>query len=174
MTDNDEGRPSRKTKRLRKTKVFLLVLFVAAIGVQFVPYGRDHSNPQTTAEPRWDSPETARLAKAACYDCHSNQTEWPWYSHIAPFSWLVQYDVEKAREHLNFTEWNEAQDDADEAPEEVEEGNMPLSYYVWLHPEADLSPAARKKLVQGLKATTEGRPVADRHAPEEDEGDDDH
>ena len=57
--------------------------------IQFVPYGRDHDNPPVTAEPDWGSPATLRLVRAACYDCHSNETEWPWYSNIARMSWLV-------------------------------------------------------------------------------------
>ena len=62
--------------------------FLAAVVVmQLVPYGRDHSNPPVTAEPNWDSPETRALFKRACFDCHSNETVWPWYAYVAPFSW---------------------------------------------------------------------------------------
>ena len=59
----------------------------------FVPYGRDHVNPPVGAEPSWDSPETRALARQACFDCHSNETEWPAYSTVAPVSWLIQHDV---------------------------------------------------------------------------------
>jgi hypothetical protein len=58
-------------------------------------YGRDHSNPPVRIEPRWDRARTRELAVRACFDCHSNQTRWPWYSHVAPISWLVQHDVEE-------------------------------------------------------------------------------
>ena len=68
-------------------KVILIVLIVAVGGfllIQFVPFGRDHTNPPVVQEPKWDSPATRELAKRACFDCHSNETVWPWYSNIAP------------------------------------------------------------------------------------------
>ena len=55
---------------------------------QLVPYGRDHRNPPITGTPTWDSPRTAELARRACFDCHSHETRWPWYSSLAPLSWL--------------------------------------------------------------------------------------
>jgi hypothetical protein len=129
------------------------VLFVF---LQFIPFGRDHANPQVSAEPAWDSPATRALAKRACFDCHSNETEWPWYSNIAPVSWLVQNDVQEARGKLNFSEWNEPQKHADEADEEVQEGKMPLWFYVPLHPQAQLSVSEKSALIRGLKATLDG------------------
>ena len=71
--------------------------FIALLVIQLVPYGRDHVNPPTTSEPAWDSPNTRALAKQACFDCHSDETEWPLDSHIAPASWLVQHDVNEGR-----------------------------------------------------------------------------
>ena len=62
--------------------------------IQFVPYGRDHDNPEVTNTVAWDSPRTAELFDPACADCHSNETDWPWYSNVAPVSWLVQSDGE--------------------------------------------------------------------------------
>lgn len=67
--------------------VAVVVLFVA---IQLVPYGRDHSNPAGGRRIAWDSPRTQRLMTGACMDCHSNDTQWPWYSNVAPISWLVQ------------------------------------------------------------------------------------
>lgn len=123
------------------------------IAMQLVPYGRDHDNPAVAQEPKWDSERTRELAKTACFDCHSNETEWPWYSNIAPVSWLVQHDVDEGREHLNFSEFNKEQDDADEAAHEVEEGEMPLAVYTWTHGEARLSAEDRQALIKGLRAT---------------------
>jgi Haem-binding domain len=80
--------------------------FITLLVIQLVPYGRDHGNASTTSEPIWDSPVTRALAKQACFDCHSNETEWPAYSHIAPASWLVQHDVDEGRAALNFSEWH--------------------------------------------------------------------
>src|SRR5688572_25353985 len=74
--------------------------------MQLIPYGRTHSNPPTIAEPKWDSPRTRELAVRACFDCHSNHTKWPWYANVAPMSWAVQFDVEVAREVVNYSEWD--------------------------------------------------------------------
>ncbi|HVG93074.1 MAG TPA: heme-binding domain-containing protein [Planctomycetota bacterium] len=120
--------------------------------IQAIPYGRDHDNPPVTGEPAWPSPRARGLAQRACFDCHSHEVVWPWYSHIAPMSWLVQRDVEEAREHLNFSTWDRPQKDAHEAAEEVEEGAMPLPKYLWLHPEARLSAEEKAELVAALKA----------------------
>ena len=82
------------------------------IAIQFVPYGRAHTNPPVVQEAKWDSPQTRELAARACFNCHSNQTEWPWYSNIAPISWLLYRDVINGREQLNFSEWNRVQREA--------------------------------------------------------------
>jgi len=80
-------------------------VLILAILIQAVPFGHSHTNPAVTKEPGWDSSDTASLFHRACYDCHSNQTTWPWYSNLAPVSWLVQRDVNEGRRHLNFTQW---------------------------------------------------------------------
>lgn len=91
-------------------------------------------------------PDVQAILDRSCRDCHSNRTRWPWYSHVAPASWLLAYHVREGREHLNLSEWADydAEDQADvlkEVCEEVEKGNMPLPSYVPLHPEATLTPA---------------------------------
>jgi Haem-binding domain len=79
----------------RAFRLGLLFLIGAFLLIQLIPYGHDHANPPVGAEPAWDSPATRELATAACFDCHSNETEWPWYTSVAPFSWLTQRDVEE-------------------------------------------------------------------------------
>ena len=129
-----------------------LVLVLAFVAIQFVPYGRDHVNPPVGAEPSWDSPETRALARQACFDCHSNETEWPAYSTVAPVSWLIQHDVSEGRAVLNFSEWQRPQDEAKEAAEEVLEGEMPLrTSSCTAH--ARLSAADRERLARGLERT---------------------
>lgn len=135
-----------------------LVLVLAFVVIQFVPYGRDHVNPPVGAEPAWDSPGTRALAKQACFDCHSNETEWPAYSRVAPVSWLIQRDVSEGRAVLNFSEWQRPQEEAKEAVEEIREGEMPLRIYRLMHAHARLSAADRERLARGLE-TTLGRPV---------------
>lgn len=120
---------------------------------QLVPYGWSHDNPPISREPAWNSPETRALAKRACFDCHSHETRWPWYSNVAPASWLVRYDVDEARAKLNFSAWDKPQKEADEAAEELGEGAMPPKIFLPLHPEARLTEAEKKALVQGFKVT---------------------
>lgn len=84
------------------------------------------------------------ILKRACNDCHSYETQWPWYSQVAPVSWLVINDVNDGRRHLNFSEWGtydakKADHKLDEIEEEVEQGKMPIPMYVSMHPEAKLS-----------------------------------
>lgn len=140
-------------------KVILGVVIGLAVGfvlIQFLPYGHDHSNPAVGAEPQWDSAQTRDLVVRACYDCHSNQTTWPWYSNIAPVSWLIQHDVVEGRARLNFTEWNTARGEVDNAARMVQRGEMPQSYYVALHPTANLTAAEKQALITGLQATVGG------------------
>jgi hypothetical protein len=131
-------------------------LGLALVLIQLVPYGRNHTNPPVRIEPVWDRPETRALAKRACFDCHSNETRYPWYSNIAPVSWLTERDTLEGRGKLNFSEWDHPQKDAKEASEEVEKGEMPLWFYLPLHPEANLTDAEKTLLVGGLRATIGG------------------
>ncbi|HEU4727742.1 MAG TPA: heme-binding domain-containing protein [Kofleriaceae bacterium] len=141
----------------QRWKATLRILPLSVVGLlvlaQLFPYGRDHRNPPVAAEPSWDQPSTRALAARACFDCHSNETRWPWYSHLAPMSWLVQNHVDEGRETLNFSQWNRAYKEAHEASETVLEGSMPPSSYVLLHPDARLQPAERSELARGLDAT---------------------
>jgi hypothetical protein len=130
--------------------IVLVVLFVL---IQVVPYGRSHENPPVTGEPAWDGPRTAELARRACFDCHSNETVWPWYSWVAPVSWLVQSDVDEGRAHLNFSEFDKEQKHADDAADEVEDGEMPPATYLLAHADAKLSDAEKAELIRGLEAT---------------------
>lgn len=134
----------------------LLLGFIFA-AIQLVPYGRAHENPATVKEPAWDSPRTRELAVRACFDCHSNESVWPWYSNVAPVSWLVQRHVEEGRAVLNFSRWDVSQRKAREAAEQVQEGEMPPTYYTLLHGTARLSAAERDELIRGLQATLGGR-----------------
>lgn len=123
---------------------------VVLAGLQLVPYGRDHDNPPVEVEPAWASERTRELAAVACADCHSNETVWPWYSNVAPASWLVQRDVEDGRAAWN---WSEATGDGDDAADEVLDGEMPPRRYTMAHPDARLSERERSDLAAGLELT---------------------
>lgn len=161
-------------------KIILIILAVVLVGfllIQLVPYGRDHSNPPVIAEPAWDSPQTKELAQRACFDCHSNETVWPWYSHIAPVSWMVQNHVDEGREYLNFSEWGSGGEgeEGEEMAEAIYDGEMPERSYLITHSEARLTDAELEALAQGLLATGGGERDAggegsgEREEHEEDE-----
>jgi len=120
----------------------LLGLAVAFVLAQLVPVPR--TNPPVEEEV--DAPPEARaVLERSCYDCHSHETRWPWYARVAPASWLLAYDVSEAREHLNFSTWGrydakERKENLEAIAEMVEGGEMPLWYYLPLHPDARLSP----------------------------------
>jgi hypothetical protein len=119
----------------------IAIVFALALVIQLVPVSRD--NPPVTAPIDAPAAVTATLHRA-CFDCHSNETVWPWYSRVAPASWLVAHDVHEGREHLNFSTW-QALSPADrqkklmDIAEEVDKGAMPPGIYTPLHPQARLS-----------------------------------
>lgn len=161
--------PSRRSflsRWLRRGVLAGLAVFVA---IQFVPYGRNHSNPPVLKEPAWDSPATRATAVRACFDCHSNQSQWPWYSHVAPVSWLVQNHVDVGRSKLNFSEFNKPQKEAHEAAETVGEGEMPMTSYVLGHPDARLTAAEKDAFIQGLTATLGGEGKGGKGGKDDDD-----
>lgn len=118
---------------------------VVAVAIQLVPVRRD--NPPVEFEVEAPGPVQAVLERA-CYDCHSNETRWPWYSRVAPVSWLVARDVARGREDMNFSEWPvfdfEAQEHAlADIVKQVDRRKMPLPIYLTMHPEARLTEAER-------------------------------
>jgi mono/diheme cytochrome c family protein len=154
---------------LRRVAIVLVTLLVI---IQLVPYGRNQANPSSRVEPQWDSAATRALAKRACFDCHSNETEWPWYSQVAPISWLVQNDVNEGRRKMNFSEWDRPQKEADEAAEQIQKGEMPLWFYLPLHPPARLSSSEKQALIRGLQATIGGKERSDSEETDESSGTD--
>jgi len=115
----------------------------------------NHTNPPVTGT--IEAPEQVMtILRKSCFDCHSNETVWPWYSYVAPVSWLVASDVEDGRRHLNFSVWdtyNERRRNhkIKECGEEVEEGEMPLKIYLPAHPEAKLTSAEVETIVSWSK-----------------------
>lgn len=133
----------------------LAALAALAILIQLVPYRV--VNPDHRVEPQWDSPQTRVLAERACFDCHSNEVKVPWYGHIAPVAWLVRDHVDEGRSKLNFSAWDQPQEEAHEAGEVIQEREMPPAYYTALHPEARLTDAEWAQLVAGLDASLGGQ-----------------
>jgi len=138
---------------MKKIIIFTLVSLVAFfLLIQLIPFGRQHANPPVVQEPQWDSAQTRELAQRACFDCHSNETVWLWYSNVPPVSWLVQSDVNEGREKLNFSDWGRARE-KDEIIEVIQEGEMPMPIYMIMHPEARLTSEEKDALIRGLQAT---------------------
>ena len=132
-------------------RIAVLAVAAAFVLIQLVPYGRQHTNPPVTSEPPWDIAQTKAIAKRACFDCHSNETAWPWYSNVAPVSWLLYVDVTEGRQRVNFSEWNRPEGQyTDEFKEVYYERNMPPANYLLLHPQARLSESEWKQLYAGL------------------------
>ena len=130
-----------------------IVIVVLVLLIQFLPYGHTHTNPPVVKEPNWNSPETRQIAQKACFDCHSNETIWPWYSNIAPMSWLVQRDVDVARSRMNFSDWGRISVEVGEIIEIVSEGEMPPFQYLLMHPGARLSEQEKTRFIDGINAT---------------------
>ena len=133
----------------RTLRIVLLVVVIALAGAQFFQPARTNppSDPASSFEAVARPPaEVTRLVNRACRDCHSNESVWPWYSKVAPVSWLVAQDVKEGRSRLNFSEWGRfgpemARSRLRKVCEQAREGEMPLWYYVPLHPEAKLDNA---------------------------------
>jgi hypothetical protein len=132
-----------------------LALVVLVALIQLVPFGKTHDNPPVTTQIAWDSPRTEELVRGACYDCHSNETVWPWYSHVAPVSWLLQLDVTRGREELNFSTWTPEMLNrrVGEMVEVISENRMAPPQYTAIHASARLSVAEKQDLISGLQAT---------------------
>lgn len=138
-------------KKLSWPGRIILLAVGLVVAIQLVPVWLVQTNPPVLAEPNWDSDATRALAKSACFDCHSNETVWPWYSKVAPVSWLITKDTLDGRRELNFSEWGRGRSaELDEVEEVIREGKMPLPVYLPLHPEANLSEAEREQLIAGL------------------------
>lgn len=121
--------------------------------IQLVPYGRSHTNPKATKSPMFASARAQQIFTAACADCHSYKTKWPWYTNVAPISWLVQKDVDEGRDELNLSAWDTAQPAVDEVAEQIQDGEMPPLKYTVVpnHADARLSDAEKRILIAGLR-----------------------
>jgi cytochrome c551/c552 len=103
------------------------------------------------------TPQVAAILERSCSDCHSHKTVWPWYSNVAPISWLISDDVNKGRQALNMSEWGKLDQDRQDRKlrqicDEVTDGIMPLSYYLPMHPHARLSAEDKKTLCDWTEA----------------------
>ncbi len=142
----------------RSTKIILAVVVLLVL-IQLYPV--DKSIPKYDTSQGflqvYDPPEDVKqILQNACFDCHSYQTQWPWYSRIAPVSWIIKHHVSEGRDYFNFDTWGQLTPKkqrhiTEEMYDEIEEREMPLTGYVWMHKEADLSASERARLLNWLK-----------------------
>ncbi len=147
---------------MKKSLIYRIirVTLITLVAIQFLPV--DRSVPEYEKENDFIlnsklNDQYKSLVRNACYDCHSYQTNYPWYSKVAPISFSIQGHVNEGREHLNFSKWesytsSDKEKMLDEAAEKIREGEMPLTGYRWLHKEARLSDLEKKELVDALRA----------------------
>lgn len=133
----------------RRTKIWAGLIVGLAVAIQFVPVDRSNPPVRTVVDA---PPAVDSVIRRACWDCHSNETEWPWYAYVAPVSWYVADDVHEARSDMNFTDWpagdpDEVQDLIEEIGEQIEADAMPPNEYRWMHPEARLTEGERQRLI---------------------------
>lgn len=123
--------------------------------IQLIPYGKSHSNPPVTGEPKWANNATRDLMVRACFGCHSNEVEYPSYANVAPISWAVQSHTEEARDAVNYSEFGSSDGEFDGTIESIQEGSMPPSYFTrfGLHQDSILTAAETKQLIAGLLLT---------------------
>lgn len=143
----------------------VLLYTVLAFGlIQLVPIDRTNKpldKDQDFAAVLQTPPAVKKLLVASCYDCHSNQVNYPAYAYVAPFSWSIRHHIKEGREHVNFSEWSRYNKEQkahilDEVAETIENKEMPMKGYLPLHPEANLTDAQRQMLAgyfRALKAT---------------------
>lgn len=147
-----------------KRIVIALVVIWALLQVYSL-VGISRTNPAVVQEVKWDSPATRDLAKRACFDCHSNETTWPWYSYVAPVSLRVADHVDEGRDRLNFSNWTQPNEDFDEIQKVLDRGEMPLWDYLLMHGDAKLSAEENQALLAGLEATYNNDPPVKRERP---------
>ena len=112
--------------------------------------------------------EVTQLLKTACYDCHSNQPTFPWYTNIAPVSWWIKHHINEGSHHLNFSEWatyelKRKNHKLDECVEMLEKNEMPMPSYTWVHQEAKLTNTQRLMLIEWFKGLKENNPSESNH-----------
>lgn len=144
-------------------KKILIIILVAFIIIQFFPI--DKTNP--AVNPGMDflkiknvPSQTAKMISTSCYDCHSNETKYPWYSSLAPFSWILKHHIDEGRKHLNFSIFATYEPERqihkmEECVEMLEKGEMPLESYFVGHQDAKLTDVQRKELIQYFKKEIE-------------------
>jgi len=139
----------------RIVNIIFIVVFLILLGIQFIPINK--TNPIITQDIQAPA-EVKSILRNSCYNCHSNETKWPWYSELAPVSWMIVNDVNDARKKLNFSSWDKISFEKKEELkkdiwDEVRQDEMPLSLYLYLHPDAKLDLSQKNMIKKWITGT---------------------
>lgn len=138
-----------------KKKTIAWIIVIVAVVIQFIPSGRPDvvtNNPKDLLLNNSVPENVKNMLRTSCYDCHSNETVYPWYAYVAPVSWLVSRDVRKGRKKMNFSEWENLDkikkaEHLDSMSDALENEEMPLPIYLLMHANAKLTPEERQQLI---------------------------
>ena len=140
---------------MKIVKKIVLVLLVAFVGIQFIPTTRNQSDtvPSTDFMLVNNVPETIqRKLQVSCYDCHSNNTQYPWYNRVQPITWFLEDHIKEGKAELNFNEWDSLSSRRKKSKltsiiKQIESGEMPLDSYTLIHKDAKFSEAEAAELI---------------------------
>lgn len=140
-------------------KKALVVISILGMGMQFIPVSKNQSDevPKTDFLQTNEGPVTIqKMIKAACYDCHSNNTNYPWYGRVRPFAWLLQKHIDEGKEELNFSTFQEysgrmQREKVRSMISQIRDDKMPLKKYLWMHAEAEMSDSEKEQLIEYLE-----------------------
>ncbi len=140
-------------------KKAVIIILILGMGIQFIPVPKNQSD----EVPKFDfllaieAPITIqKMIKASCYDCHSNNTNYPWYGRVRPFAWFLQKHIDEGKEELNFSTFQEysgrmQREKVRSMISQIRDDEMPLKEYLWMHPEAEMSDREKAQLIEYLE-----------------------
>jgi len=155
LSPDDEPAATARRDGLIVIGIVAIVALVIFGLIQLVPFGRPQKATAGTGEPKWATPQTRELMVRACFSCHSNEVSYPWYSSVAPVSWVVQHHIDEGRGAVNYSNFATNPQGGHDSIEVIQDGSMPPGYFTafGLHPEAKLTDAEKAELIAGLQAT---------------------
>lgn len=140
-------------------KKAVIIILILGIGIQFIPVPKNQSNevPKSDFLQAIEVPITIqKIIKSSCYDCHSNNTNYPWYGRVRPFAWFLQQHIDEGKEELNFSTFQEysgrmQREKIRSMISQIRDDEMPLKEYLWMHPEAEMSDSEKVQLIEYLE-----------------------
>jgi len=144
---------------MKAVKIIAIVLLVAFVGIQFMPVERNQSDgvPKTDFMLVNDVPSDIKnKLQVSCYDCHSNNTQYPWYNKVQPVAWFLEGHIKEGKAELNFNEWDSLSSRRKASKlrsiiKQIESGEMPMDSYTLIHKEAAFSEAEKQELIQWVE-----------------------